>query len=78
MLSKKPTGGEEAHVSLPEALTLDVRANRTGIPAERERPGGPGIRLMRASAIGAGLTIGAAEGGGTLVRCTIPQEPAHG
>jgi two-component system CheB/CheR fusion protein len=62
-----------------EALTLGVRDDGIGVPGRIEQRKGLGIRLMRnrASLIGATLTIGPAEVGGTLVRCILSRGNVH-
>ncbi|HEY8503106.1 MAG TPA: ATP-binding protein, partial [Gemmataceae bacterium] len=59
----------------PAALTLAVRDDGVGIPEPAGEEKGLGIRLMRhrAGVIGGTLAVGAAEGGGTLVTCTLPR-----
>jgi signal transduction histidine kinase len=55
-------------------LVLSVRDDGAGIPEEIGPSAGVGLHLMeaRAGLIGADLEIDAAEGGGTLVRCSLP------
>ena len=55
---------------------LEIRDDGRGMPAgEAFRPDAYGVRGMRerAAAIGARLTIGPADEGGTLVRCEVPR-----
>lgn len=61
-------------------VTLQVRDDGIGMPAEVPPDGGIGLRIMRyrASLIGAALSIAPAEGGGTVVTCSVAQEKAHG
>ena len=62
-----------------QRAVLEVRDNGRGLPTADDgsaiapRPDAYGLRGMRerAAAIGARLTIGAADGGGTLVRCEV-------
>lgn len=68
---KKPNG----------QVTLTVRDNGKGLPASGSAPvngkgGGLGLHIMRyrAAAMGADLSFGSGENGGTLVNCTLPQE----
>mgnify|MGYP000022829450 CR=1 FL=1 len=55
-------------------LMLSVRDDGAGMPEEIGPKAGAGLHLMeaRAGLIGADLEIDAAEGGGTLVRCSLP------
>lgn len=55
-------------------LVLSIRDDGTGIPRPADETKGLGMRLMRnrASLIGGRLEIGPAEGGGTIVTCTLP------
>jgi len=59
-----------------EQLVLAVRDDGVGIPEEVEPSVGAGLHLMQARAelIGADLDVNAAEGGGMLVRCSLPLE----
>jgi len=54
---------------------FEVSDDGVGISQESERTGGMGLRIMhyRAGVIGAVLSVGPAPGGGTLVRCALPQ-----
>jgi signal transduction histidine kinase len=57
-----------------DGALLEVRDDGRGMPSpDALRPDAYGLRGMRerAAAIGGGLAITAAEGGGTLVRCEI-------
>lgn len=64
-------------VRTDDALTLTIDDDGVGF-AGRPRDGGIGLHSMhfRAEAIGAWLTIGPRDGGGTRVRCVLPQAPA--
>jgi len=55
---------------------FEVSDDGVGISPDGERAGGMGLRIMhyRADVIGALLSVGAAPGGGTLVRCVLPQD----
>jgi two-component system sensor kinase FixL len=57
-------------------LVLSIRDDGTGIVTSADHSGGLGIRLMRnrADLIGGRLVIGSAEGKGTIVTCTLPQD----
>lgn len=59
-----------------ERLVLTVRDDGTGVPKEVGPGDGIGLYLMetRADLIGADFGVGPAEGGGTLVRCSLPLE----
>jgi two-component system sensor histidine kinase UhpB len=61
-------------VKANDRLVLSIRDDGTGIGEPPDESKGLGIRLMRnrASLIGGRLEIGAAEGGGTIVRCVLP------
>jgi len=56
------------------AVTLAVSDNGTGLPPPATRGRGLGLRIMahRAAIIGAQFSIGAQEGGGTLLICELP------
>lgn len=56
-----------------DPLVLTVADDGVGLPAQR-RAGGLGLRSMaeRAAEVGGGFCVGAAEGGGTVVRVTVP------
>jgi signal transduction histidine kinase len=56
-----------------DTLTLSIRDDGTGIPGPPRDHKGLGIRLMRnrAGLINGTLTIGPADGGGTLVTCIL-------
>jgi PAS domain S-box-containing protein len=70
------TIGLESH---DRQVTLQVRDDRTGIPSDPDQIGGMGLRIMRyrAGVLGADLKIQPADGGGTLVTCTLHQEERH-
>jgi PAS domain S-box-containing protein len=54
-------------------LTLSIRDDGIGIPRFLEETRGLGVRIMRnrAAVIGGTLTVGPADGGGTLVTCIL-------
>jgi signal transduction histidine kinase len=54
-------------------LVQTVRDDGDGLPRAPVESGGMGLRIMRyrATVINAELTCGAADGGGTLVRCVL-------
>jgi len=56
-------------------IMLQVRDDGVGIPDDLEQTTGMGLRIMRhrAGVIGATLNVGPADGGGTLVTCSLPQ-----
>ena len=59
-------------------LVLSISDDGTGLPASpATRPPGMGLHSMshRAEAIGAFLSITPREGGGTVVRCALPEVP---
>jgi signal transduction histidine kinase len=60
--------------SRPDRLVLQVRDDGTGIPEGAGVATGMGLRTMayRATLIGATLTIGRGDAGGTLVECAMP------
>ena len=57
-----------------DALVLEVRDNGAGFDREAARSQGMGLRIMehRAGLIGATLSIDGNAGGGTVVRCVLP------
>jgi len=56
-------------------ITFNVRDDGVGIPDDLEHATGMGLRIMhhRAGVIGATLTVGRTDGGGTTVTCSLPQ-----
>ena len=62
------------------ALTLRVRDDGVGIAATREGAAGMGLVGMRerAAALHGALTVGPAEGGGTVLVCRLPLAPQGG
>jgi len=56
---------------------LAVRDDGEGFPKLASKPKGMGLRVMnyRASMIGAAVSIGPGPGGGTVVRCVMPNRP---
>ena len=56
-------------------IRFEVRDDGLGIPEDLKHVTGMGLRIMnyRAGVIGANLTIGPADGGGTLVICSLPR-----
>ena len=56
-----------------DGMTLTVYDDGAGIPPEKQRAPGSGLRIMayRARIIGAELSVTPAPAGGTLVRCTL-------
>jgi PAS domain S-box-containing protein len=63
-----------------DTLTLGVRDDGVGVPGPLEESKGLGVRIMRnrAGVIGGTLTIGPAEGGGTLVTCILSRGNRNG
>ncbi len=63
-----------------KTITLRVRDDGVGLPREPLATRGMGLKIMRyrAGLINAGLTVGPAEPGGTLVSCTIAKGAHHG
>ena len=61
-------------------VTLTIRDDGRGLPDPLDETKGLGIRIMknRAGVIGGVVSIGPAEGGGTLVTCTLPGGRRHG
>ena len=58
-----------------DSLVFTIRDDGIGMPLNTESSHGMGLRIMqhRAGVIGAVLSFGPAEEGGTLVTCTIPR-----
>ena len=58
----------------PEVV-VKVQDDGVGIPDDLGQATGMGLRIMyhRAGAIGATLNVGPAEGGGTIVACSLPR-----
>ena len=56
-------------------ITFRVRDDGVGIPDDLEQTSGMGLRIMhhRAGVIGATLSVGPADGGGTIVTCSLPR-----
>jgi PAS domain S-box-containing protein len=63
-----------------KSITLRVRDNGVGFPREPGEARGMGLKIMRyrAGLINAGLTVGPAEPGGTLVSCALIKGAGHG
>jgi PAS domain S-box-containing protein len=63
-----------------DSLVFSIRDDGVGMPTTQESSDGMGLRIMqhRADVIGAALSVGPADGGGTLVTCTIPRSGDHG
>ena len=57
-------------------ITFQVRDDGVGIPDDLEQMTGMGLRIMRhrAGVIGATLNVGPADGGGTIITCSLPQD----
>src|SRR5262249_33960368 len=71
--------GQPQHVSLslsraPNGLRLGIQDDGAGTQEQRKESNGIGLRIMRhrAEQIGGVLHIGSADGGGTVVTCTLP------
>ncbi len=66
--------------SVERSLVLRVRDDGSGLPSEAPESKGIGLKIMRyrAGLINAGLTIGPADRGGTLVSCMISKEIGNG
>jgi signal transduction histidine kinase len=70
--------GKAAHIVVAlahhDALSLTIRDDGIGIPPEKQRTPGSGLRLMayRARIIGATFSIASAAPTGTLVRIDLP------
>jgi two-component system, chemotaxis family, CheB/CheR fusion protein len=62
------------------SIALRVQDDGVGLPAEPVESKGMGLKIMRyrAGLINAGLTVGPAEPGGTLVSCTISKGTGDG
>jgi two-component system CheB/CheR fusion protein len=60
-------------------LTLTVRDDGTGV-GQPDETKGVGLKIMRyrAGLLDGALTVGNADGGGTLVRCVLEQGESHG
>jgi two-component system sensor kinase FixL len=74
----KHSRGKRIEISLSErngVITLKVFDNGNGIDKKRENGPGMGLRIMsyRTELIGAALSIGQANGGGTEMTCTVTQ-----
>jgi PAS domain S-box-containing protein len=56
-------------------IRFEIRDDGIGIPGDLKDATGMGLRIMnyRADVIGANLTVGPADGGGTLVICSLPR-----
>ncbi len=72
------THGKAQHVIVSlqksfDAISLEIRDDGAGLPADAESRGGMGLQSMRyrAELIGGRLTIAPATGTGTLVKCEI-------
>ena len=63
----------------PDSVRLEVLDNGTGLPPAAAGSTGMGLRIMRyrAGMIGAQLSIGPGDHGGTLVACECPQPAAE-
>lgn len=70
----RPTRLELRLVTDATALTLTVTDDGCGLPSSDSTTTGMGRRIMahRAELIGAEFSVGAAPGGGTIVRCRVP------
>ena len=66
------SGIEISRAPAPEGITLAVKDNGGGIPADLTRATGMGLRIMRyrASVIGGSLTVQRDPNGGTTVTCS--------
>ena len=74
---------QHVHIALhaeADTLTLSIRDDGVGVPSLIDENKGLGVRLMlnRAGVIGGTLSIGPAEGGGTLVTCILSGGSRHG
>jgi PAS domain S-box-containing protein len=65
--------------STPEWVRLGVRDDGVGARGRPDDGAGMGLRIMRdrAEQIGGVLQVGHADGGGTLVTCTLPRRSDH-
>jgi signal transduction histidine kinase len=61
------------------SITLRIRDDGVGLPGEPLETRGMGLKIMRyrAGLINAGLAVGPAETGGTLVSCTLIKGADH-
>jgi PAS domain S-box-containing protein len=76
--------GQPKHVhlnllSLPEGLRLSIRDDGVGIQDGAAKGDGTGLHIMkhRAEQIGGVFEVASAEGGGTVVTCTVPGRRDH-
>jgi len=76
--------GQARHVRLalraaPGGLCLSIRDDGAGMPGRPAEGNGMGLRIMqyRAGLIGGVLQVGPADGGGTVVTCTLPGGKSH-
>ena len=62
-----------------KSITLRIRDDGVGLPREPAETRGVGLKIMRyrAGLINAGLTVGPAQAGGTLVSCTLDKSADH-
>ena len=62
-----------------KSITLRIRDDGVGLPREPPETRGVGLKIMRyrAGLINAGLTVGPAQAGGTLVSCTLDKSADH-
>ena len=70
--------GQARHIQISlraddRSLTLQIQDDGVGMPHQRAETNGMGLRIMRhrAGLIHATLNLGPAEGGGTLVTCSV-------
>jgi two-component system CheB/CheR fusion protein len=63
-----------------DGITLQVRDDGIGMPTDLPTASGRGLQIMRYRAvlIGATLSVMPAEGGGTVVTCSLPGRERHG
>jgi signal transduction histidine kinase len=63
-----------------KSISLRIRDDGVGLPREALETRGMGLKIMRyrAGLINAGMTIGPAEPGGTLVSCILTKGADHG
>jgi two-component system CheB/CheR fusion protein len=79
----KHSGAKNIRISLESddrSVALRVRDDGVGLPSEPVESKGMGLKIMRyrAGLINAGLTVGPAERGGTLVSCSISKDIGDG